>query len=231
MVTGLVSALDREVDIVWDLGDNNRWNTGRRAMLSYDPNCTHHLVVQDDAIVPLNLIEGVEEVLRVIPKEVALSLYMGRTRKFWRKVQMTGANVPANRPAWVIMNQIHWGVGVVFPTHLIDRMITWCDKLHHVDNYDKRMGRWCEMSHTQVWHPWPSLVDHHEVPSLVAGRGFKNRTAKWFMGANQSVLDQRWEGRPKITIPTLKDRPQLVGGRKAERALELQRKRGLGSET
>lgn len=201
----LLENLDRDVEVVWDSGDNVRWNTGYRAMKAYDPNCSHHLVIQDDAIVPLDLVAGVEEACNHIPADAAMCLYIGRTRKFWRKVMMTGVKVPRS-PAWIIMNQIHWGQGVVFPTHLIDEMLEWCDTQCHIENYDRRMSRWCELQRLQVWYPWPSLVNHRESPSLVPGRGWQNRVAQWYLGSFESVLEQDWD-RPLIKLPPFKYNP------------------------
>lgn len=205
-VSTLVESLDRPVEIVWDSGDNNRWNTGYRSMKAYDPECSHHLVVQDDSIVPLNLIAGVEEACNHIPTDAVMCLYIGRTRKFWRKVMMTGIKVPRT-PAWIIMGQIHWGPGVVFPTHMIEEMLDWCDTKCHIENYDKRMSRWCEVKGAEVWYPWPSMLDHKESPSLVPGRGHKNRVAEWYMGSNKSALEEDWN-RPIIKFPPFKYKPK-----------------------
>lgn len=204
-IPNLLERLDRPAEVVWDSGDNNRWNTGYRSMKAYDPDCTHHLVVQDDAVIPLDLVAGVERALQYIPSDAVMCLYIGKTRKFWRKVMVTGVKIPME-PAWVIMRQIHWGVGVVFPTHLIDTMLDWCDTQCHVENYDKRMGRWCEFNGVDVWYPWPSLVDHLEEPSLVPGRSHKNRVAQWYLGSNEAVTDQEWN-RPHIKLPPFKYRP------------------------
>lgn len=45
-VDELTGLLDRPAKVVWD-ERQDRWDTGRRAMLAYDPACTHHLVVLD----------------------------------------------------------------------------------------------------------------------------------------------------------------------------------------
>ena len=50
-VEGILAQLDRkDVEVVWDEREN-RWDTGRRSMLAYDPRCSHHAVIQDDVLV------------------------------------------------------------------------------------------------------------------------------------------------------------------------------------
>jgi hypothetical protein len=52
LVDGILARLDRDdVPVIWD-EQGSRWDTGRRAMLAYDPSCTHHVVIQDDIIPP-----------------------------------------------------------------------------------------------------------------------------------------------------------------------------------
>jgi hypothetical protein len=187
-----------ENGVVWDQR-NDRWDTGRRSMLAYDPQATHHLVVQDDAVVPDDLLEGVRRAADHVPADSPMCLYMGKTRKFWNALARTGTRMPPT-PAWVTMPQIHWGVGIVMPTHLIDPMVAWGDLHREVANYDKRMSRWCESKGLTVWYPWPSLVDHRESPSLVAGRQSRGRRAQRFIGEQASALGQDWD-RPVIHLP------------------------------
>jgi hypothetical protein len=184
--------------VVWD-ERNDRWDTGRRAMLAHDTEASHHLVIQDDGIVPLDLVPGVVEALARVPAGSPMCLYIGKTRRFWTAVARTGVQVP-RRPVWLTMPQIHWGVGVVMPTKLIEDMAAWGDRHREVVNYDKRMSRWCQAQGLSVWYPWPSLVDHRQSPSLVAGRQSRGRRAQWFIGAESSAAGRDWD-LPVIDIP------------------------------
>jgi len=189
LVNRLLTRLDAKPKVVWDDGTNNRWVTGRRALLAHNKRATHHLVIQDDAIVPVDLIAGVTRALAFIPPRSPMCLYAGSTGKFWRAVENNRMSVP-DSTSWLLMNQLHWGVAIAFPTPLIKPMVTWCDQLTHVDNWDKRLSRWTERHNVRVWYPWPSLVDHDiRTPSLVPGRGTKGRRAKRFIGATARSVD------------------------------------------
>lgn len=190
--------------VTWDRR-NDRWDTGRRAMLAHDPGASHHLVVQDDAVVPRDLVLGVESALAHIPEDALVVLYAGKTQKFWTGIARAGVQV-SKGPCWLVMNQVHWGVGVVVPTERINEMVAWCDRAD-VPNYDKRISRWCEATKTAVWYPYPSLLEHRQSPSLVPGRGMRGRRAHRWIGEQTSVADLTWD-RPVVRIPRLPDDPR-----------------------
>lgn len=206
-VTELLARLDRPARVVWD-ERNDRWDTGRRSMLAYDPAATHHLVVQDDAIIPRDLVAGVERALGHAPADSPLCLYCGRNQPYRELVQQLVSRAGGDA-SWLTMSQLHWGVGIVMPTSLIDDMVTWCDTRTSIANYDRRISRWCQHRGLTVWYPWPSLVDHRDSPSLVAGRGSANRRAHRFLGEDRSVLDCRWTG-GVVSIPALNSDAELA---------------------
>lgn len=176
-------------------------------MLAYDPAATHHLVVQDDALVCRDLVAGVERALDHVPAPeghpTPLCLYAGRARPFRRHVERLVERArKEDRTSWLAMTQLHWGVGIVLPTPLIKDAIAWGDKRGDIANYDKRLSRYLGHQQITVWYPWPSLVDHRDGPSLVPGRIGRGRYAHAFIGTDASALDQRWDGRV-VTIPPL----------------------------
>jgi len=201
-VAELLAKLDRPATVVWD-SCNDRWDTGRRTMLEYrsDTDATYWLALQDDAVIPRDLVAGIEKALRVVPAKTPLCLYAGRARPLRAAVQQL---VDRTRPdtSWLAMGQLHWGVGIVMPCNLIEPMITWADRRTEVANYDKRISRWCQTQGLNVWYPWPSLVDHRISPSLVPGRQAAGRHAHRFIGEDASALDQRYDGQV-VTIRAL----------------------------
>lgn len=213
-VTELLTRLDRPAEVVWDERDD-RWHTGRRAMLAYQADATHHLVVQDDAIIPRDLVAGVEQALAHVPAGAPLCLYCGRVRPYRELVQQL-VDRAGDNTSWLTMSQLHWGVGIVMPTDLIGDMISWCDGRTEIANYDRRISRWLGHQNITTWYPWPSLVDHRGSASLVPGRTAIRR-AHWFVGADRSALDCRWDGKV-VSIPAL-------GG---VRAQKLQDRKGNG---
>lgn len=203
-VDELRARLDRPVEVVWDRRDD-RWDTGRRAMLAYDRGATHHLVLQDDAVICRDLLAGVERALAAVPAPpgtpTPLCLYAGRVRPFRVAVQRL-VDTAGPGTSWLTMAQMHWGVGIVVPTQTITEMVGWCDQRTDIDNYDKRISRWLQHQRITVWYPWPSLVDHRDSPSLVAGRGSRGRRAHHFAGADTCALHLDFSG-GVVSIPAL----------------------------
>jgi hypothetical protein len=201
-VPELLAKLDRSATVVWDERDD-RWDTGRRSLLAYrqaEDQPSHWMVVQDDAVIPRDLVAGVEKALEYVPV-APLCLYAGRVRPFRQLVQHM-VNQTTGGTSWLSMNQLHWGVGIVMPVELIDACVEWGDARPEIPNYDRRISRWCQHERLTVYYPWPSLVDHRDSPSLVPGRGSSGRRAHRFIGADVSVLDRRWDG-TVVSMPTL----------------------------
>lgn len=200
-VPELEAALDRPAAVVWDDGSNSRWGTGRRALLAYDPTATHHLVIQDDAVIPRDLAAGVEAALRNAPADVPVCLYVGKVRPY--REMVTEYVARAAGASWLVMDRLNWGVAIVLPTAMIDDLVVYCDTLS-IPNYDSRISAWFETNDIRVWYPWPSLVDHRESPSLVPGRGARGRVAHRFIGAETSALAIDYTGQA-LHLPDAND--------------------------
>jgi len=185
LLPGLLTKLDYPAEISLDR-KNDRWDTGRRALLSYNPSCSHHLVIQDDAVVPSGLIETVKRVLKRIPAEDVMVLYTGNVRAFIKKVGVIRKEV-----SWLKMPSINWGVGIVIPTSCIERAVSFGD-VRPEPNYDLRLSRWLESEGRSAWYPLPSLLDHLDSPSMVPGRGDKRHAWK-FIGPDATTFNQDGE--------------------------------------
>jgi hypothetical protein len=192
-VDELLAKLDRPAPVVWDAGNNDRWDTGRRAWLAVDRSASHGLVLQDDAIIPRDLVAGVVEALAHVPDKTPMCLYTGRVRP--HKHAITEAVTAASEAtSWLTMQSLNWGVGIVIPTDMIEPMIAWGDGRPEIPNYDRRLSRWFGHQGIHTWYTWPSLVDHRDSPSLVPGRGSSGRRAHQFIGADASAVGLRWDG-------------------------------------
>lgn len=199
----ILAQLDRQdVEVVWD-ERNNRWDTGRRSMLAYDPRCTHHAVIQDDVLVCRDLFAGVLAALEHVSGDVPVCGYVGRVRPFAEMVTMAAAVAGARGASWLTMHTLNWGPLIVVPTAHIPAMIDHCDTLTEILNYDRRLSRYWELIvGAPTWYTWPSLVDHADGPSLVRGRigtdrskAIHTRVAHTFIGEDASALDVDWSGR------------------------------------
>jgi FkbM family methyltransferase len=182
------------IAVVWDQV-NNRWDTGRRAMLAFDPAATHHLVVQDDALLCEDFLPGVREALRYTPDN-PVALYAGAVRPRSVEVEQRVRMAKGQRLSWFQMEGPWWGVAVAVPTKFIPDMIRHCDKLAAIANYDMRMARYFGSIKVKCYYTIPSLVNHRigkDEPSLVPGRGnLSGRVAKYFIGESTSALTIDW---------------------------------------
>jgi FkbM family methyltransferase len=182
-----------EIPVVWDT-KNNRWDTGRRSMLAYDPKGTHHLVVQDDAILCEDLLPALRLALRYVPDN-PVALYAGAVRPRVVEVERRVRMAQGQRVNWFQMEGPWWGVGIVVPTKYIAEMIQFCDKMQ-VENYDMRIARYFGTKRIKCYYTVPSLVNHRigkEEPSLVPGRtNLSGRVAKHFIGEEVSALSVDW---------------------------------------
>ena len=213
-IPSLRAALDRPTPIVYDRV-NDRWDTGRRALLSYDSKATHHLVLQDDGLVCRDLYAGVTAALEHVPADAVLSLYAGRTRVFRTAVAAATrlSRRARTRPSFLAATQLLWGVAVVIPTQHIEALVEWGDGHPEIANYDKRISYWCAANSVPVWYTWPSLVQHRISPSLIPGRGSAGRVAYSFVGEQASARAINWSG-GHVDIGVVPTRRPVAGRRR-----------------
>ena len=217
LVDELVASLDRPVKVVWD-EISDRHDTGIRAIEAYDPSASHHLVLQDDVLVPRDLLAGLERALRYIPQWDPMALYVGRVKPF--AAEVTKAVQKAQGASWLTMQGIYWGPGIVLPTEHIPALSEWYRGAEgsKIINYDRRVSTWYALRDATVWYPWPCLVEHRDSDSLVKGHG-KGRHAHSFLGAEASVMGCDWTG-PVVEVPRsqkMDDARQLRARRLARR--------------
>jgi hypothetical protein len=192
-----------DVPVVWDRA-NDRWDTGRRSMLAYDPTADWHVVVQDDAVLCRDYLDGVAAALAHVHEPMPVAFYTGRVRpsaQFVTRMVMT-AHVLGR--AWLQFPGPWWGVSVAIPVECIELMVAWGDANPRIPNYDKRMAAYFESRGVPCRYSLPSLVDHRvgsENPSLIPGRGnAPSRTAHSFIGVTRSPLEVDWDTPPCTLI-------------------------------
>jgi hypothetical protein len=179
-----------DADVVWDR-KNIRWDTGRRAWQAVDQSADWGMAIQDDAIACRDLIAGLKIALDHLPEIGVVSPYIGTRRPAANKVEQAVREARAGDVSWVKMPSLNWGVAIILPTGIINRMIRWCD-LQKYPQYDRRIGRYAiDVERLNTWCPWPSLVDHRDGDSLV-GHG-QGRKAHQFIGENVSALGLKWD--------------------------------------
>lgn len=187
-----------EASVVLDTR-NDLWHTGRRALLDHHRDATHHLIVQDDALICADLIAACEAICRVV-RDRPISLYTGTGKV----AQHQGVVRPAfqearrRRSAWVTMYGPIWGVALVIPTKDIPHIVELGDRRRSRIGYDQRIGHYYRKAGLECWYTVPSLVDHRPVqenPSLLKARN-GNRRAHWWIGATLSPRKIDWRTDP-----------------------------------
>lgn len=185
-----------QAKVIWDQ-KNDRWDTGARSLMAYDPDAKWHMVVQDDAILPPDFYEGVQRMLTFVPPRNPVGLYYGRVRP--RDAETRALVIKANREdaPFIIHNGPWWGVGIVIPTRQIQELVDWGNNRPDVANYDRRIARFYLQKGIDCYYTNPSLIQHRTDgnPSLVPGRTGQNRRAWNFVGP-QSALSVDWSGDP-----------------------------------
>lgn len=230
-VEALLASLDITPEVVWDRV-NNEWDTGRRALLAFDPSATHHVVVQDDALVCRDFQASATRAADAAGDR-PVCFYVGKVRPHQSIVTRLHAEAQDSGSTWLQMPGPWWGVAVMLPTAHLPDLVAWGDtRGRHVANYDKRVARWYARTATACWYSVPSLVDHrpeHESPSLLPGHA-GTRTAHAFIGQQASGLSVQWQATAHLPrLRTSADRRQVLLDRQEERRARREQVRALNT--
>jgi hypothetical protein len=173
-----------DAPVTWD-EKNDRWDTGRRALLTYDPRCDWHLVVQDDALLCKDFLDGVKNALATVKRKCPVSFYTGKTRPYAREMSRYVTEATLLDMHWLEMRGPLWGVALALPSSMIHELVSDVEEWE-IPNYDIRMSEWFHRRGINCLYTLPSLADHRvgpQNPSLVPGRGSTlGRTAHCFLG-------------------------------------------------
>jgi hypothetical protein len=180
--------------VVWDR-INTVWDTAKRAWQAHDPDATHHVVLQDDAVPCLDLMPTLQVISGLYPFEpFCLTVIDYRLHGAKRDYEQT---VASGAPFWY-SNAAVSAVGLMLPVRDIapmiesgERFATIHDDLK-VRNFYKQQGR-------KLMFPIPSLLQHRNVdenPSLVPGNDgrWSDRSSSTFIGTDVSGLSVNWSG-------------------------------------
>jgi hypothetical protein len=204
-VAQLFAELDMTVSIAWDhdrpaSGDAERiWRNARTAWEMAAPGATHHVLIQDDALVCADFLAGLEKALAFVPPDAIVSPYLGMGSNVPARWETVANRATAAGARWIRSDTVMWGVCLVMPTALIPDMITWADRKAGIPD-DMRVGGYAKRHGLEVWYPWPSLVDHRaDMASLTKHRA-RERVARRFLSRSALALD--WSGEV-VTDPIL----------------------------
>lgn len=195
MVNRLVERLP-DAAVVWD-ERGEEWDTGRRALLAYDPAARYHLVVQDDAILSARFLEAVALITDQV-EDQPVGLYVGRCRPRRRLVQKAVHHAIASGSPWLeAPGGPWWGVAIAVPVAVIPSLVAFADLDGH-RYYDVRVTRFFKRAGTWARYPIPSPVDHDpDVPSLIDSQPGNRRAWRFLGDADPAAID--WS-RPPVRV-------------------------------
>lgn len=178
--------------ITWD-EKNDRHDTGLRAIQAYNPDATHHVVVQDDVHLCDNFAETVTEAIKYAHPFAPIGLYYGGKGKSSSAHRRAASEAVKYGASWVVRKGPIWGPAIVYPVATIPDLVKYF-KSSVVENYDRRVMYYYQTVNQPCWYTFPSLVEHRQEnnPSL-CGHDRGNRVAFKFLGP-QEALEVDWSG-------------------------------------
>jgi len=116
LVEALVARLDRPAHVAWaantapSTAPEARWRTAAAAWSAADPGATHHLVLQDDAVVCRDLVAGLEAALDATPAVAGhpVSIYYGNHHGPSRLIDAEAVEAARVGASWVIGRPAWW---------------------------------------------------------------------------------------------------------------------------
>jgi len=180
----IFKSLGFECPVSWDI-NGNRWDTGARAWRMYDPESSHHLVLQDDAIVPQGLLSAIERAVEKVPDKPISLFYRNKERY---DLNMMADAAHKQGCSWVVLNRLNWGVAILLPVKHIDPMLKWVENNCYINNYDLRIALYYLHKNMPVYYTLPSLVDHRTDGTSITDPAFRipgsqrHRYARYFIG-------------------------------------------------
>ena len=185
--------------ITWDRR-SDPWDTGARAWRTVAARrADWSMVIQDDVLVCRDLIPALEAALGSVPERVIVSPFVGRNqpRGYVQQIAAAVEQATERSASWIMTGGLMWGVAICVPTATVPRMVAWSDRMNQWRSYDKRVGQFYKRNHYRTWYTWPNLVDHRDVPSLLADVNefhVPERVAHRFIGEDVSGVGLDWSG-------------------------------------
>jgi hypothetical protein len=156
------------------------WPNAKRCWLSFDPEATYHVVIQDDSIIGEDFYKRLDEVLDKGTLYAYSLFYRHKRRRTHDK--MNKAAYAGYEKGHFTYPRLQWANAVVLPTFIIEKCIAFADTQNQYENIDDlRISAYLQKIGMQTFYPLPSLVNHRqEEDSLIGHINNQGRTATWF---------------------------------------------------
>lgn len=167
---------------------------GYRACLSGLPDCSHVLIVQDDAQPCVNFVPALEQIAERHP-DIPVCLFMGSqpasAATKARRLMQRGVvrYIPLGPASFVPL------VAVLWPKAKAEEFLHWSRSGHTTRADDGNAARWMKTTKQQIMVTVPSLVQHNDfVPSVKGGRDHVYGAESWRQALflAQDAADYEW---------------------------------------
>jgi hypothetical protein len=148
------------------------------------------IVLEDDAVAHPGVLAQLEAALPVSPSPV-VSLYLGRQRppQYQDAIAAAVQDADDSGAAWIVGSRLLHGVGYAIKTSLLESLLYYPVNLP----IDEHISSWARLHGHVVSYTWPSLVDHADMPTIVAHRDGEPRPpgrVAWRVGQRQHWTSQ-----------------------------------------
>jgi hypothetical protein len=189
--------------ITWDQ-HNVVWETARRAWGAADPNATHHVVIQDDAILCEDFVATCTAMSELDAKQpyclTVIDYRLHGSKSDYMQAVAQGA------PFWFSFAAVS-AVGLMLPVADLPDIVKFGDG-YRIPHDDLKVKEFYRRQGRRIAFPIPNIVQHRNVdesPSLVPGNDgrWSDRTSSTFIGVGVSGLTVDWTRRRKVKGRTM----------------------------
>ena len=186
--------------IVWDQVGQVA-ETCHRALQAHDRDATHHVVIQDDAILARDVLEALPLASRFCGPEMPFSLYTGWTKPRVPIGELVRRALGKGVP-WVETRGPVWGVAIAHPVALLPTLLSWYGQFA-IKQDDSRLAKCYGVMGVRHRFLTTSIVEHDPGEESLTKPGFflETRRAERFIGREASALDVNYGG-PVLAHPT-----------------------------
>lgn len=124
-------------------------------------------ILEDDAVVSDTFESDLVAALSNAPERSFVGLYVGGERppQWMPRVKRAVSAADRRSASWLSLDWLLWGVAVAAPVELVEPMLS--GVRFSAAPYDFRIGQWIKSTGRLVYYPWPCLVDHADLPTLI----------------------------------------------------------------
>jgi GR25 family glycosyltransferase involved in LPS biosynthesis len=144
------------------------------------------VVLEDDAVPTRAFLRHLKAALPLAPSGL-VSLYIGKQRppQYQAAIKAAVKRADDQDASWIIGSRLFHAVGYAIRTSLLDSLLSFDSRLP----IDEHISAWAQLHGHVVSYTWPSLVDHADMPTIVAHRDGQPRTpgrVAWRTGGRET---------------------------------------------